>query len=255
MVKQTTTYEMVDMRRDLVLMCHHNAQHPGLGRTLAALRSVAQWSTMAGKEDRDSVQKRIRMCAHCISVSEKAAEHGLGIDNVRRADVIQIDNFILEDDQKELAGCMGALSIVDVATWFVVYADAHGQTALETALETAVLLLIHWVPYFGILVLIISDPHSGFASEVMAELHRIVGVKERELSAARAKGKGAIVKRSRADFSLNSASRMDFERFPDAFELRHAEKKPRGREWQNSPGGAVVRAESRDREAVGNCNR
>ena len=60
---------------------------------------------MAGKEDKDSVQKHISMCTHCISVSEKAAEHGLGVDTVRRADVIQTDHFILEDDQKQLAGC------------------------------------------------------------------------------------------------------------------------------------------------------
>ena len=165
-VGEAEDYEMVDMRRYLVLMCHDNAQHPGLGRTLAAIRSVAYWSTMARKEDRDSVQKHISMCAHCISVSEKATEHGLGIVIVRRADVIQVDHFILDDDQKELAGCIGALSIEDVATRFAVYADAQGQTALETA----VLLLIHSVPYFGIPVLIISDPHSGFALEVMAEL-------------------------------------------------------------------------------------
>ena len=188
-------YEMVDLRRDIVLMCHDNAQHPALGRTLAAIRSVAYWSTMAGKEVKDSVQKHISMCAHCISMSEKAAEHGLGVGTVRRAEEVQVDHFILEDEQKEMAGCIGALSIVDVATRFAVYTDAQGQTALETA----VLLLIHWVPYFGIPVLIISDPHSGFASEVMAELQRIVDVKERELSAARAKGKVAIVERSHAD--------------------------------------------------------
>ena len=99
-VGEAEDYEMVDMRRDLVLMCHDNAQHPGLGRTLAAIRSVAYWSTMAGNEDRDSVQKHISMCAHCISVSEKVAEHGLGVDTVRRAEVIQIDHFILDDDQK-----------------------------------------------------------------------------------------------------------------------------------------------------------
>ena len=93
---------------------------------------MAYWSTMAGKEDRDRVQKHISMCAHCISVSEKATEHGLGVDTVRRADVIQVDHFILDDDQKVLAGCIGALSIVDVATRFAVYADAQEQTALET---------------------------------------------------------------------------------------------------------------------------
>ena len=84
---------------------------------------------------------------------------------------------------------------MDVATRFAVCADAQ----MQPVLETAVLLLIHWVTYFGIPVLIVSDPRSGFASEVMAELQRIVGVKERELSAARAKGKVAIVERSRAD--------------------------------------------------------
>ena len=138
------------------------------------------------------MQKHISTCAHSVSVSEKAAEHGMGVDTVKRADVIQIDHFILDDDRKELAGYIGALSIVDVTTRFAVYADAQGQTALETA----VLLLIHWVPYFGIPVLIVSDPHSGFASEVMAELHWIVGVKERRMSAARAKCTVAIVERS-----------------------------------------------------------
>ena len=53
----------------------------------------AFWSTMAGKVDRDSEQNHISICAHCISVSEKAAEHGLGVDTVRRADVIQIDHL------------------------------------------------------------------------------------------------------------------------------------------------------------------
>ena len=125
-VGEAKDYEMVDMRRNIVLVCHDNAQHPGLGRTLAAIRSVAYWSTIAGKEDEDSVQKHIIMCAHYISVSEKAAEHGLGVDTIRRADVIQIDNFILEDGQKELAGCIGALSIVDVTTRLAVYADAQG---------------------------------------------------------------------------------------------------------------------------------
>ena len=119
-------YEMVDMRHDIVLICHNTAPHPALGRTLAAIRSVAYWSTMTGEEDRDNVQAHISMCTRCISVSEKAAEHGLGVDTVRRADATQINHFILEDDRRELAGCMGALSIVDVATRFAVYVDAQG---------------------------------------------------------------------------------------------------------------------------------
>ena len=47
-------YEMVDMRRDLVLMCHDNAQYRALGRTLAgtlaAIRSMASVLVNYGRE-------------------------------------------------------------------------------------------------------------------------------------------------------------------------------------------------------------
>ena len=34
-------YEVIDMRRDLMLLVHNNQQHPTIGRTLQQLREVA----------------------------------------------------------------------------------------------------------------------------------------------------------------------------------------------------------------------
>ena len=45
----------------------------------------------------------------------------------------------------------------------------------------------------------ITNPHSGFASDIMNKLRHLVGIREHEKSAARAKGKVAIVERSNQD--------------------------------------------------------
>ena len=49
-------------------------------------------------------------------------------------------------------------------------------------------------------MLMITDPHSGFASDIMNKLRHLVGIREHEKSTARAKEKVAIVERSNQDF-------------------------------------------------------
>ena len=131
-------------------------------------------------------------CAHCIAKRGVLEEHGLGIDTVRRMKVLQLDHLVLTGEEKELAGCVGSLQIIDVATRIGVFCAADSQSAEETAW----LLMVHWVPYYGVPDMLITDPHSGFASDVMAEIRRIVGIKSHDKAAARAKGKVAVVKRS-----------------------------------------------------------
>ena len=106
--------------------------------------------------------------------------------------MLQLDHLVLTNEEAELAGCLGSLQIIDVATRVGVFCAADSQSAEETAW----LLMVHWIPYFGVPDLLITDPHSGFASEVMAAIRRIVGVKQHDVAAARAKGKVAIVERS-----------------------------------------------------------
>ena len=45
--------------------------------------------------------------------------------------------------------------------------------------------------------MLVTDPHSGFASDIMAEIRRIVGIREHDKAAGQAKGKVAIVERSK----------------------------------------------------------
>ena len=65
--EEAEEYEMVDLRRDIILMCHDNRPHLSLGRTLQQLRELCYWSTLATKNGRDSVQKHMSMCKHCIT--------------------------------------------------------------------------------------------------------------------------------------------------------------------------------------------
>jgi hypothetical protein len=192
-------YEVIDMRRDLMLLVHDNQQHPTIGKTLQNLREVAYWSTMASRDGKDSVQKHIGMCEHCITRETKRDQNGLGCDSSCRCDVLQLDHCVLTDEEREQAGYAGVLGMVDVATRLTVYTAAEGQTAEETA----ELIMIHWVPYFGVPKLMITDPHSGFASDIMNKLRHLVGIREHEKSAARAKGKVAIVERSNQDLRLS----------------------------------------------------
>jgi hypothetical protein len=62
--------------------------------------------------------------------------------------------------------------------------------------ETALALLTHWIPYFGVPKVLVSDPASGFSAEVMRYIRRVVGVVEHDFSAPRAKGKVAVVERT-----------------------------------------------------------
>ena len=84
--EEAEEYEMVDLRRDMILMWHDNRQQPSLGRTLQQLRELCYWSTMATKDGRDSVQKHMSMCEHCITRQMTDAGMGLGVDSSRRCE-------------------------------------------------------------------------------------------------------------------------------------------------------------------------
>ncbi len=186
-------YEIVDLRRDLLLHCHDNEGHPALGDTVLAVKTLGYWSTLHKTAAcKDSAAAHICACAHCIARQDCKNEHGVGIDTMRRMEVMQMDHLVLTDEEAVLAGCIGSLQLIDVATRLGVFCAAESQSAEETAR----LIMQFWVPYYGVPALIISDPHSGFASEVMMEIRRIIGLKQHEQAAARAKGKVAIVERS-----------------------------------------------------------
>jgi hypothetical protein len=59
-------YEMLDLRRDLLLHCHDNEGHPQLGETIAAVKSMAYWGSLVGAaETHGSAAAHLAACAHC----------------------------------------------------------------------------------------------------------------------------------------------------------------------------------------------
>jgi hypothetical protein len=190
--EEATEYEMLDLRRDLLLHCHDNAGHPRPGPTLTAVKLLAYWPTMGVKGGKDSVQRHWDLCAHCTSMAELVEEHGLGVESTRRMEVLMIDHMILTDEHAAEAGAIGSLTMVDLASRMGIFAAAQSQTAEHTA----ELIMEYWVPYFGVPAVLVSDPASGFASEVMRAIRQIMGIAEHDFAAARAKGKVAIVERA-----------------------------------------------------------
>ena len=115
-----------------------------------------------------------------------------------RCDVLQLDHCVLTNEERDQVEYARVLGIVDVAKKFTVYIAAEGQTAEETAER----IVVNRAPYFGTPKLMITDPHSGLASDVMNKLRRLVGIKEHGKSATRAKGNVTIVERLNQDSRL-----------------------------------------------------
>ena len=106
-----------------------------------------------------------------------------------RFTVLQIDHYILNKEWQQACGVKEILTIVDVATGITSFEVVRSQSAKETA------RVIHdrWFPYYSTPLKFISDPHPGFASEVMDEFRKLFGMRPTELAAPREKSKTGTV--------------------------------------------------------------
>jgi hypothetical protein len=173
------------LKGQLLSMCHDMiVPHPSQQESMAMLKRIAHWS----KQLRD-LQEHIKYCADCLEAARHREEAGTGIVAKGRLKVTQMDHYILEKERALLCGVAMILTLTDVATRITSYEIAKQQTALETAK----ILYKRWIPYYGIPDMIISDPHPGFASEVMNHLRQILGIRERMLAASGSKAKTAMV--------------------------------------------------------------
>ena len=105
---------------------------------------------------------------------------------MQRAVVVQMDHRKLTVAEMEAIGgaYVAVLTMTDVATRKVIYEPVTSESAMETAMTIA----MDWMPEMAVPEVIITDPGSGFASEVMACVYRILGVKERQVKERGAKG-------------------------------------------------------------------
>ena len=141
----------MDLRKDIILMCHDMAQHPKMAPTLHAVKAMASWIGQ-----RSQVRDHIDSCADCLEERKAVAEIGAGIVSAGRGDVIQMDHYVLSKDEAALAGVPVVLTICDVATRATEFEAADTQTAGETAR----LIFTRWIRY----QILSEDDHHGWSS-------------------------------------------------------------------------------------------
>ena len=174
----------MDLRKDIILMCHDMAQHPKIAPTLHAVKAMASWIGQ-----RSQVREHIDSCADCLEERKAVAEIGAGIVSAARGDVIQMDHYVLSKDEAALAGVPVVLTICDVATRATEFEAAETQTAGETAR----LIFTRWIRYRSCPRMIITDGHPHFVGEVLKCLRKLMGIAAHDVAAPRAKGKVALV--------------------------------------------------------------
>ena len=115
----------------------------------------------------------------------------MGIESLRRAAVMQMDHRKMTDAEMDAISreYCSVLTMCEVATRRVVYTPVDS----ESAMETAITIITEWIPDFGIPEIMISDPGSGFASEVMRYIYQLIGVKDRQVKEREAKGAVSVV--------------------------------------------------------------
>ena len=148
------------------------------------VKAVAYWRSM----DED-IRRHIHTCADCLPEMKAQQKIGTGIISIQRFVCMQIDHFVLKAEWQRACGVHDILTLTDMATRITSYEVAGSQRAIETA------RIIHdrWIPYYTTPDEIVSDSHPAFASEVMAELRQIPGIKGHDLATPGAKGKTAMV--------------------------------------------------------------
>ena len=168
------------LRGQLLALVHDMDEHPREGPSLEALKSVAFWPKMGA-----DMSEHWWSCADCLPEVRALKGIGTGIMALRRFTVLQLDHFKLPGAWAEMCGVNEILTITDSATRITSYEVVEGQSAQQTAR----VLYDRWIPYYGTPEALITDPHPGFASEVMNELRKLLGIREHEKAAPREKSK------------------------------------------------------------------
>jgi site-specific DNA-cytosine methylase len=122
-LEEKEEFEVTDLRRSLLMICHDLNNHPGIGETVSAVKKMAYWATIV--EGKDSCRRHWEMCSFCLEQLRIVQHEGRGCETAGRFRVVQADHKILTDGEAELTGCVGVLSLVDVATRMTVYAAVH----------------------------------------------------------------------------------------------------------------------------------
>ena len=173
-----------DLRKDIVYLCHNNANHPSFSRTLQAVRSMVWFPGYIAY-----VRYHIDACSNCMSRMKTQRAVGCSVTDHKRLNTIVIDHYKLKDDLPSLSGITFILTMTDLCTGFTIFVVVPSDKATDTAIA------IHnsWIPFLGFFSNGKSDRGPGFASSCMEAFRKVIGVKKWEFSAANNATQHAVV--------------------------------------------------------------
>ena len=167
-------YQDHDLRRDLILHCHDNAQHPGLERTQNNLKALAWWPLMLA-----DVDTHWKTCAYCLAARDTRSAVGDAVHAAHRFHMIEIDHKILDADTASATGYAAILTMVDDVSKLTLFTPVLTTSAAHAAHA----VVTKWYPFFGVPMVFRSDKGSAFTSELMQQVSRAMGVQGWDLSA------------------------------------------------------------------------
>ena len=117
-----------DLKRDLLIHCHDNGDHPSVFTTNANVRALAWFPGM-----RNYIQDHCDSCAYCLAKRKAATPVGNAMRCRRRLKLVEFDHKVLPKDVADATGYDAVLSVVDVVTRVTMFVPVTSVDAVTTA--------------------------------------------------------------------------------------------------------------------------
>jgi hypothetical protein len=128
----------VDLKRDVCVYRHEFDSHAKIDVMQTKVRAMCWFPGLL-----QYLQGHIKMCGHCNARAAAEETAGTGIASLRRGKVVQMDHRVLTKEEKKVAGgYVAVLTLTDNATRKVLFEPVDS----ESALDTAYVILMDWVP-------------------------------------------------------------------------------------------------------------
>ena len=97
-----------DLRRDILIHCHDNREHPSLAETSRDVRTLVWFPKI-----KSYIEYHINACAYCVAKRTAAAPVGSAIRTKRRLKLVEFDHKKLEASVVAATGLAAILTVVD----------------------------------------------------------------------------------------------------------------------------------------------
>ena len=117
-----------DLKRDLLIHCHDNGDHPSVFTTNANVRALAWFPGMW-----NYIQDHCDSCAYCLAKRKATTPVGNAMRCRRRRKLVEFDHKVLPKDVADATGYDAVLSVVDVVTRVTMFVPVTSVDAVTTA--------------------------------------------------------------------------------------------------------------------------